>query len=66
VPGAATSLMMLEEAPQGTILGVEDEQREVRTETVESESAERASIERDGESAVDATASPTPDTTGLE
>jgi len=66
VPGAATSLMMLEEAPQGTILGVEDEQREVRTETVESESAERASIERDGESAVDATASPTPDTTVLE
>jgi low affinity Fe/Cu permease len=42
VPGAAASLMMLEEAPQGTILGVEDEQREVRSESVESGSEDAA------------------------
>ena len=35
VPGAAASLMMLEEAPKATILGIEDEQREVRSESVE-------------------------------
>jgi low affinity Fe/Cu permease len=34
VPGAAASLMMLEEAPKETILEVEDEQREVRNESV--------------------------------
>jgi len=34
VPGAAASLMMLEEAPKETLLEVEDEQREVRSESV--------------------------------
>ena len=37
VPGAAASLMMLEEAPKETLLEVEDEQREVRSESVESD-----------------------------
>lgn len=36
VPGAAASLMMLEEAPNETIVGVEDEQREVRSESIDS------------------------------
>ncbi len=35
VPGAAASLMMLEEAPKETLLEVEDEQRGVRSESVE-------------------------------
>ena len=37
VPGAAASLMMLEEAPKETLLEVEDEQREVRSESVGSD-----------------------------
>jgi len=37
VPGAAASLMMLEEAPKETILEVEDEQREVRSESIETD-----------------------------
>ena len=37
VPGAASSLMMLEEAPNERILGVEDKQREVRGESAESD-----------------------------
>ena len=38
VPGAAASLMMLEEAPKETLLEVEDDQRETRHESVEAES----------------------------
>ena len=41
VPGAAASLMMLEEAPTEKILGVENEQREVRNESMDSEVTER-------------------------
>jgi low affinity Fe/Cu permease len=41
VPGAAASLMMLEEAPKETILEVEDEQREVRNESVDADGGER-------------------------
>jgi low affinity Fe/Cu permease len=37
VPGAAASLMMLEEAPKETMLEVEDVQRETRHESVEAE-----------------------------
>ena len=37
VPGAASSLMMLEEAPKETMLEVEDVQRETRHESVEAE-----------------------------
>ena len=37
VPGAAASLMMLEEAPKETILEVEDGQREARLDSVEAE-----------------------------
>ena len=40
VPGAAASLMMLEEAPKETLLEVEDEQREVRSESVGSDGGE--------------------------
>ena len=46
VPGAAASLMMLEEAPKETILEVEDGQREVRNETVE---ADQTDDEDEGE-----------------
>jgi len=42
VPGAAASLMMLEEAPKETILEVEDEQREVRSESIETDPDESA------------------------
>jgi len=37
VPGAAASMMMLEEAPKETLLEIEDEQREVRNESVETD-----------------------------
>jgi low affinity Fe/Cu permease len=40
VPGAAASLMMLEEAPKETILEVEDEQREVRSDSIETDQDE--------------------------
>lgn len=40
VPGAAASLMMLEEAPTEKILGVENEQREVRNESIDPEGSE--------------------------
>ncbi len=40
MPGAAASLMMLEEAPKETILEVEDEQREVRSESIETDEDE--------------------------
>ena len=39
LPGAADSLMMLEEAPQEVILGVEEDQREARSESVDGASA---------------------------
>ena len=41
VPGAAASLMMLEEAPTEKILGVENEQREVRNESMDPDGTER-------------------------
>jgi low affinity Fe/Cu permease len=40
VPGAAASLMMLEEAPKEAILEVEDEQRGVRNESVDTDGTE--------------------------
>jgi low affinity Fe/Cu permease len=40
VPGAAASLMMLEEAPTEEILGVENEQREVRNESMDANGTE--------------------------
>lgn len=42
IPGAAASLMMLEEAPKEAILGVEEEQRVVRSESVGNESSDPA------------------------
>ncbi|HEY4928576.1 MAG TPA: low affinity iron permease family protein [Acidimicrobiales bacterium] len=48
VPGAAASLMMLEEAPKETLLEVEDVQRETRHESVEAEAETESSAEPDG------------------
>jgi low affinity Fe/Cu permease len=51
VPGAAASLMMLEEAPKQTMLDVEDVQREVRHESVEAEGEVGHEDEEDGDEA---------------
>jgi low affinity Fe/Cu permease len=47
LPGAAESLMMLEEAPKEFILEVEEEQREVRSDSLDDSTSPAATVDGD-------------------